>query len=717
MTVGASFAERPATCPVAEAEEASATPATRPPATLQARHGDGDADDGDTGGHGAAPDGAEEEGGAADRESVEPPALHRSSPSVGLDALMTSAAAVDAPGVGEDEEELPYIPFDYESEMEACEQYVFSETPFTLSASAKRLAESRLVAARHGDYDSLLRGKRSSEMEWHGCSAARRGNTSPYHRRVYEEDIAYTYAWVERQRRDNRSYHADRHRTWSKRNEASAYLSTEHMQHSLRSLLREACCREMRHLHSLPAAAFLEMPPPLCRRHTLQSLHGFCHLSAATTAAEKKERYLQIVRGQWRQLKEKVEAAIRRSERESLATRCDSLRVISAELNCLSLFSSNPANIVRELDVSYAEEQRRLRREREARVLAVLEAQGSLFLLPTLYAEEEQLPTPSVVSTASGSSRRSFEGPPGAGAAASLALAERVWCCMDTMQQLHQHCDALDGPPADGEPDDGDSNAVSPSFSGSGASYNDENSTYSIGDDALSAFQLLNTRSPCLLPPLQVMDEALPLTAATAMTPTPRAAPPLHPFLDLLQRPSPDEKRPHRRFISTSDGERVEPVLCAPSLGIDQSPGRVTSGLNDVNYPPLCFSCSSDEGASLAAVMDAQRSGDVDDDDGGVDLMASPCTDREECCSHQEAARRCTAASPKTVELNVLATAAVAAAGGTDAVRHRSWKESFMDRLPCPQRAGGRATSGIACFLFDSRPRPCRRKQVAKGGL
>ncbi|KPA84959.1 hypothetical protein ABB37_01398 [Leptomonas pyrrhocoris] len=277
------------------------------------------------------------------------------------------------------------IPYDYESEMEDCSRYTFSTGPYspaTTAALAAAVAPSSVTGWRTARPDTP-------------CEATivplPRTTSPPLQQ---PERDPHCPQWCERQHRDNEAHHASQCYAWQQAMRHSTSSSPDQMRYALRSFVREARCRELQALHSQPAVSFVRMDAPLSESRTRSSMRASCLLASATSTAQRKARYIQIITGHWKALEMRVEELLAETQKESPATSESHLRSIGYALNALFLFSSDPAHIIRELNMAQVEEQRRQRHDREAQLLATLETQGRLFVLPTLYAEESEEPTP-----------------------------------------------------------------------------------------------------------------------------------------------------------------------------------------------------------------------------------------------------------------------------------------------------------------------------------
>ncbi|CAC9527685.1 conserved hypothetical protein [Leishmania infantum JPCM5] len=285
--------------------------------------------------------------------------------------------------VEEEEEEDVCIPYDYESEMEECSQYTFSNAPYSPSTTAA------LAAATSPPMDAAT-------------SSCRRPDTPripsmlslPSSAAQSLEQEPLSPQWCERQRRDNASHHAGEHYAWQQGMRHATASAPSHMRYGLRSLVREACCREIQALRSKPAVTFVQMAAPQSESHTRSSMRASCMLASATSTAQRKACYIQIVTEHWKALEEQLEELLAETEKESAAASESHLRSVGYALNALSLFSNDPQLIIREMNMGHVEEQRRQRHDREAQLLMTLESQGRLFLLPALYAEEVEEPVP-----------------------------------------------------------------------------------------------------------------------------------------------------------------------------------------------------------------------------------------------------------------------------------------------------------------------------------
>ncbi|KAG5494885.1 hypothetical protein JIQ42_02501 [Leishmania sp. Namibia] len=292
--------------------------------------------------------------------------------------------------IAEEEEEADdgCIPFDYETEMEECSRYTFSDGPYSLSTSAALAATAaappRMIAA-------------SSSCRQPDTPRIPSVLALPHSEDQDLEQVPLSPQWRERQRRDNASHHADEHNAWQQGLKQAATSEPSQMRYALRSLVREACCREIRALRSLPAISFVRMNAPQLESRT-RSLPCASRMVASAasevSAAQRKACYIQIIREHWRALEERLEELLAETEKESVAVSESRLRSVGYALNALSLFSSDPKLIIREINMGQVEEQRRQRHDREAQLLTTLESQGRLFLLPTLYAEEVVEPVP-----------------------------------------------------------------------------------------------------------------------------------------------------------------------------------------------------------------------------------------------------------------------------------------------------------------------------------
>lgn len=271
------------------------------------------------------------------------------------------------------------IPYDYESEMEECSQYTFSAGPYCPAATAALAA----AAAPAPSVTESLRARPDTPRD---ASVAPLPLT-PLH-------DPHSPQWGERQRRDCAAHLAGQHYTWQQAMKHSSGSTPDQMRYALRSFVREACCRELQAMRSQPAVSFVRMDAPFSESRSRSSMRASCLLASATSTAERKARYIQVITEHWRALEQRVEEMLAETERESLATSESHLRSIGYAINALSLFSNNPAHIIRELNMAHVEEQRRQRHDREAQLLATLETQGRLFMLPTLYAEEMEEPVP-----------------------------------------------------------------------------------------------------------------------------------------------------------------------------------------------------------------------------------------------------------------------------------------------------------------------------------
>lgn len=279
------------------------------------------------------------------------------------------------------------IPYDYESEIEECSQYTFSAGPYSPSATAALVA----AAAPSSTTEACVvrpDTPRDATVGPLPCTAP-----SPRPSLAMPQD-PLSPRWNERQRRDNEAHHAGQHYAWQQAMKHSASSSPDQMRYALRSFVREACCRELQALRSQPAVSFVRMDPPLSESRTHSSMRASCMLASATSTAQRKARYIQVITEHWKALEERVEEMLAETEHESVATSETHLRSIGYALNALFLFSNDPAHIIRELNMAHVEEQRRQRHDREAQLLATLETQGRLFMLPTLYAEEVEEPVP-----------------------------------------------------------------------------------------------------------------------------------------------------------------------------------------------------------------------------------------------------------------------------------------------------------------------------------
>ncbi|KAG5470735.1 hypothetical protein LSCM1_01984 [Leishmania martiniquensis] len=292
----------------------------------------------------------------------------------------SGAAAATA---AEEDAEDGCIPFDYESEMEECSRYTFSDGPYSPSMSA---ALAAVASPRIGSMPSSCRRPDTPRIP----SVLSLSDDAAQSL----EQVPLSPQWCERQRRDNASHHAGEHSAWQQGMRQAAAAEPSQMRYALRSLVREARCREIRALRSTPAVAFAKMDVPHSGGRTRISLRASCMLASATSPAQRKACYIQIIRQHWKALEERLEELLTETEKEDAAASESHLRSVGYALNALSLFSSDPKLIIREMNMGYVEEQRRQRHDREAQLLMTLESQGRLFLLPTLYAEEVEEPVP-----------------------------------------------------------------------------------------------------------------------------------------------------------------------------------------------------------------------------------------------------------------------------------------------------------------------------------
>ncbi|KPI84661.1 hypothetical protein ABL78_6277 [Leptomonas seymouri] len=284
------------------------------------------------------------------------------------------------------EEDDGCIPYDYESEMEDCSRYTFSAGPYCPTATAVLAATAAPSSVRES----------CAMRPGTPCGAAvaplpRTSSPLPQ-----QEFGPHSPQWCERQHRDNEVHHASQHYAWQQSMKHSMTLSRDQMRYALRSIVREACCRELQALRSKPAVSFGQMDAPLPESRTRLSMRASCLLASATSTAQRKARYIQVITEHWKALEQRVEEMLAETEKESVAASESHLLSIGYAINALSLFSNDPAHIIRELNMAHVEEQRRQRHDREAQLLATLETQGRLFVLPTLYAEEVEEPIPVV---------------------------------------------------------------------------------------------------------------------------------------------------------------------------------------------------------------------------------------------------------------------------------------------------------------------------------
>ncbi|GET91666.1 hypothetical protein, conserved [Leishmania tarentolae] len=288
-----------------------------------------------------------------------------------------------ATAVEEGETDDTCIPYDYESEMEECGQYIFSNAPYSPSTTAA------LAAAMSPPMDATISSCRRPDTPRIPSVLAlpRSAAESP-------EQEPLTPQWCERQRRENAFHHAGEHDAWQKGMRHATASAPSHMRYALRSLVREACCREIRALRSKPAVKFVQMAAPQSESHTLSSMRASCMLASATSMAQRKARYIQIITEHWKALEKRLEELLAETEGKDAAASETHLRSLGNTLNALSLFSNDPLLIIREINMGYVEEQRRQRHDREAQLLRTLAVKGQLFLLPTLYAEEVEEPVP-----------------------------------------------------------------------------------------------------------------------------------------------------------------------------------------------------------------------------------------------------------------------------------------------------------------------------------
>ncbi|AIO01224.1 hypothetical protein LPMP_323400 [Leishmania panamensis] len=291
-------------------------------------------------------------------------------------------SSATAAAAEEEEVDEGSIPYDYESEMEECSQYTFSDAPYSPSTTA--------ALASTG---SPLTGAMSSSRR-PGTPQIPSVMALPSSVATAPEQESLSPQWCERQRRDNASYHADEHYAWQQDMRQAATAGPSQMRYALRSLVREACCREIQSLRSQPAISFTRMDAPQSASYTLSSMRASCMLASATTAAQSKARYIQIIIEHWKALEERLEEMLAETEKGSVVESESHLRSVGYALNALSLFSNDPQLIIRDINMGHVEEHRRQRHDRKAQLLMTLESQGRLFLLPTLYAEEVEEPMP-----------------------------------------------------------------------------------------------------------------------------------------------------------------------------------------------------------------------------------------------------------------------------------------------------------------------------------
>ncbi|KAK7195793.1 hypothetical protein NESM_000510300 [Novymonas esmeraldas] len=276
------------------------------------------------------------------------------------------------------------IPYDYESEMEECSGYTFSDGPYSPSTTAALAAAASSPPLMAKPASSA----RPDTPRVPSVLALPRSNA------VTSEHVHLSPQWCERQRRDIETYRAGKHYVWHQEMKQAAAVAPDQMRYAFRSLAREARCREIRALRSQPAVAFVRMDAPLWESRTRSSMRASCLLASATSTAQRKARYIQLITEHWEALEERLEEMLSETEKKSHATSESHLRSVGYALNALSLFSSDPQMIIREMNMGHVEEQRRQRHDREAHLLTTLESQGRLFLLPRLYAEEEEEPVP-----------------------------------------------------------------------------------------------------------------------------------------------------------------------------------------------------------------------------------------------------------------------------------------------------------------------------------
>lgn len=281
------------------------------------------------------------------------------------------------------------IPYDYESEMEECSQYTFSAGPYSPSVTAALAAAASSVPAATAATSTSAAPPARPDTPRDAIVVP-----LPRSAAVAPEQDPRSPQWCERQRRDLDIHHASEHYAWQQSMKHAAASSPDQMRYALRSIVREACCRELQALRSQPAMSFVRMDAPLSESRSRSSMRASCMLASATSTAQRKARYIQVITEHWRALELRVEEMLAETEKESVATSEGHLRSIAYALNALSLFSNDPAHIIRELNMAHVEEQRRQRHDREAQLLATLETQGRLFMLPTLYAEEIEEPIP-----------------------------------------------------------------------------------------------------------------------------------------------------------------------------------------------------------------------------------------------------------------------------------------------------------------------------------
>jgi hypothetical protein len=278
------------------------------------------------------------------------------------------------------------IPFDYESEMEECSQYIFSAGPYSPAATAA-LAAAAAPSSSAPSCTARPDTPRDLTVAPVPCTTAGAASAQPACDPCCPQ-------WRERQRRDNEAHHAGEHYAWQQAMKHAAASSPDQMRYALRSFVREACCRELQALRSRPDVSFVRMDVLLSESRTRSSMRASCMLASATSTAQRKARYIEVITEHWKALELRVEEMLAETEKESVATSENHLRSIGYALNALSLFSNDPAHIIRELNMAHVEEQRRQRHDREAQLLATLKTQGRLFMLPTLYAEEIEEPIP-----------------------------------------------------------------------------------------------------------------------------------------------------------------------------------------------------------------------------------------------------------------------------------------------------------------------------------
>ncbi|KAG5496390.1 hypothetical protein JKF63_02692 [Porcisia hertigi] len=274
------------------------------------------------------------------------------------------------------------IPYDYESEMEECSQYTFSDAPYSPSTTAALAAGA------------------SPPMDATTISSTRPGTPRSPSVLALPGSLAWsrereplTPEWCERQRRDNELHHTDEHAAWHQGMKEASSAVPSQMRYALRSLVREAACREIQSLRSQPAVSFMRMEAPQSESRTCSSMRASCMLASASSMAQRKARYIHIITQQWKSLEERLEEMMKEPVGGGISSEAH-LRSVGNILNSLFLFSSDSQSIIREMNMNYVEEQRRQRRDRESQLITTLASQGRLFLLPTLYAEEVEEPEP-----------------------------------------------------------------------------------------------------------------------------------------------------------------------------------------------------------------------------------------------------------------------------------------------------------------------------------